>query len=53
MAGPFAVGRCGSLATDIVTNPIGAEDGEIAVPTASGLGLELDMDRIAALRADV
>jgi muconate cycloisomerase len=53
MEGPFAVGRCGSLARDIVTNPIGAEDGEIAVPTAPGLGLELDMDRIAALRADV
>jgi L-alanine-DL-glutamate epimerase-like enolase superfamily enzyme len=53
MEGPFAVGRCGSLATDIVTNPIGPEDGEIAVPTAPGLGVELDMDRIAALRVDV
>jgi len=52
MEGPFAVGRCGSLATDIVTTPIVPENGEIAVPAGPGLGMELDMDRIAALRVD-
>ena len=53
MEGPFAVGRCGTLAMDIVTCPIDPEDAEIAVPTGPGLGVELDMDRVAALRADV
>ena len=53
MEGPFAVGRCGALATDIVTNPIEPEDGEIVVPATPGLGVELDMDRIAALRVDL
>jgi L-alanine-DL-glutamate epimerase-like enolase superfamily enzyme len=53
MEGPFAVGRCGTLATDIVTNPIEPEDGEVVVPVAPGLGVELDMDRIAALRVDL
>jgi L-alanine-DL-glutamate epimerase-like enolase superfamily enzyme len=53
MEGPFAVGRCGALATDIVTRPIVPVDGEIAVPSGPGLGVELDMDRIAALRVDL
>src|SRR5262245_16564874 len=53
MEGPFAVGRCGSLAEDIVTDPIVPVDGEIVVPPGPGLGVELDMDRIEALRADV
>jgi L-alanine-DL-glutamate epimerase-like enolase superfamily enzyme len=53
MEGPFAVGRSGALATDIATNPIDPEGGEVVVPTAPGLGVELDMDRIASLRVDV
>jgi muconate cycloisomerase len=53
MEGPFAVGRCGTLATDIVTNPIVPENGEVAVPTGPGLGVELDMDRVAALRVSL
>jgi L-alanine-DL-glutamate epimerase-like enolase superfamily enzyme len=52
MEGVFAVGVTGALATDIVTNPIVPENGEIAVPTGPGLGVDLDMDRIAALRID-
>jgi len=52
MEGPFAVGRSGSLAADIVTDPIVPDDGEIRVPMGPGLGVELDMDRIAALRAE-
>ena len=52
MEGPFAVGRSGKLATDVATNPIEPEGGEIVVPTGPGLGVELDMDRIASLRVD-
>jgi muconate cycloisomerase len=52
MEGVFAVGVSGALAADIVTNPIVPENGEIAVPTGPGLGVELDMDRIASLRID-
>jgi glucarate dehydratase len=33
--------------------PIEPEDGEVAVPATPGLGVELDMDRIAALRVDL
>jgi muconate cycloisomerase len=50
LEGPFAVGRCGTLATDLVRDPIVPVDGQIAVPTGPGLGVELDMDRVAALR---
>ncbi|HXJ78935.1 MAG TPA: mandelate racemase/muconate lactonizing enzyme family protein [Candidatus Methylomirabilis sp.] len=53
MEGPFAVGRCGTLAEDIVTDPIVPVDGEIVVPAGPGLGVDLDMDRIDALRVDV
>ena len=52
MEGVFAVGVSGALATDIVTRPIVPENGEIPVPTGPGLGIELDMDRIASLRID-
>ena len=52
MEGIFAVGVSGALAADVVTNPIVPENGEIAVPTGPGLGVELDMDRIASLRID-
>jgi L-alanine-DL-glutamate epimerase-like enolase superfamily enzyme len=52
MEGPFAVGVSGALATDIVTNPIVPLNGEIAIPTLPGLGVELDMGRIASLRVD-
>ena len=52
MEGVFAVGVSGALAADIVTNPIVPDNGEIAVPTGPGLGVELDMDRIASLRVD-
>ena len=52
MEGVFAVGVSGALAADVVTNPIVPENGEIAVPTGPGLGVELDMDRIASLRID-
>jgi muconate cycloisomerase len=52
MEGVFAVGVSGALAADIVTNPIVPDNAEIAVPTGPGLGVELDMDRIASLRVD-
>ena len=52
MEGVFAVGVSGALATDIVTHPIVPQNGEIAVPAGPGLGVELDMDRIASLRID-
>jgi muconate cycloisomerase len=52
MEGVFAVGVSGALATDIATNPIVPENGEVAVPMAPGLGVDLDMDRIASLRID-
>jgi L-alanine-DL-glutamate epimerase-like enolase superfamily enzyme len=53
MEGPFAVGVSGALATDIVTNPIVPENGEVAVPTGPGLGVDLDMDRVTSLRVDL
>lgn len=52
MEGPFAVGVSGALATDIVTNPIVPINGEVAVPTGPGLGVDVDMDRVASLRVD-
>jgi muconate cycloisomerase len=52
MEGVFAVGVSGALATDIVTNPIVPMNGEIAIPTLPGLGVELDMDRLRSLRVD-
>jgi L-alanine-DL-glutamate epimerase-like enolase superfamily enzyme len=52
MEGVFAVGVSGALATDIVRNPIVPLNGEIAIPMSPGLGVELDMDRVDALRVD-
>ena len=34
---------------DLVVNPLKFEDGAIAVPTAHGLGIEVDRDRLAIL----
>ena len=52
MAGVFAVGVSGALATDIVENPIIPVDGEVLIPTGPGLGVTLDEDAIANLRID-
>ena len=52
MEGVFAVGVSGALATDVVTEPIVPENGEIAIPCGPGLGVELDMERVNALRVD-
>ena len=52
MEGVFAVGVSGALAADIVTEPIMSEDGEVPIPCGPGLGVELDMDRVASLRLD-
>jgi L-alanine-DL-glutamate epimerase-like enolase superfamily enzyme len=53
MAGVFAVGVSGALATDIVTNPIVPVDGEVPIPDGPGLGVTLDEDAIARLRVDL
>jgi L-alanine-DL-glutamate epimerase-like enolase superfamily enzyme len=53
MEGVFAVGVSGALAEDVVTNPIEPINGEIPIPTGPGLGVELDEERITALRVDV
>ncbi len=53
MEGVFAVGVSGALAADVVQAPIAPVNGEIPIPTGPGLGVELDEDRIAALRVDV
>lgn len=52
MHGVFAVGVTGALAEDVVQNPIKPENGTIRIPDGSGLGVELDEDRVAALRVD-
>ena len=52
MEGVFAVGVSGALATDLVAEPIVPENGEITIPTGPGLGMDLDLDRIASLRLD-
>jgi L-alanine-DL-glutamate epimerase-like enolase superfamily enzyme len=52
MEGVFAVGVSGALAADVVQAPIAPENGEIRIPSGPGLGVELDEDRIAALRVD-
>jgi muconate cycloisomerase len=53
MAGVFAVGVSGALATDIVENPIVPVDGEVPIPDGPGLGVTLDEGTIARLRADL
>jgi len=52
MEGVFAVGVSGALATDIVTDPLVPENGEIRVPTGPGLGVELDLEKIERFRVD-
>ena len=52
MEGVFAVGVTGALAEDVVTVPIRPENGAIRIPDGPGLGVELDEDRVAALRVD-
>lgn len=53
MAGVFAVGVSGALATDIVENPITPVDGEVPIPNGPGLGVTLDEAVIARLRVDL
>lgn len=53
MAGVFAVGVSGALATDIVENPIVPVDGEVPIPTGPGLGVTLDEDALTRLRIDL
>ena len=53
MAGVFAVGVSGALATDIVENPIVPVDGEVPIPDGPGLGVTLDEGAIARLRVDL
>ena len=53
MAGVFAVGVSGALATDIVENPIVPVDGEVPIPDGPGLGVTLDEAEIKRLRVDL
>ncbi len=53
MAGVFAVGVSGALATDTVENPIVPVDGEVPIPDGPGLGVTLDEGAIARLRVDL
>jgi L-alanine-DL-glutamate epimerase-like enolase superfamily enzyme len=53
MEGVFAVGVGGALAADVVRNPIRPENGEIPIPDGPGLGVALDEERLASLRADL
>ena len=53
MAGVFAVGVSGALATDIVENPITPIDGEVPIPDGPGLGVTLDEATIKRLRVDL
>jgi L-alanine-DL-glutamate epimerase-like enolase superfamily enzyme len=52
MEGVFAVGVSGALGADVVVDPLVPDNGEIVVPAGPGLGVELDLDRIAAFRID-
>jgi muconate cycloisomerase len=37
---------------DIVTRPFEYRDGSLVVPTAPGLGVELDMEKVAEYRVE-
>jgi muconate cycloisomerase len=50
--GPFAYGICGDLTDDVVTEPLSPRGNMIPVPTAAGLGVTLDDDKIKRLRVD-
>ena len=52
MEGVFAVGVTGALADDVVTAPLKPENGAIRIPDGPGFGVEMDEDRVAALRVD-
>lgn len=51
--GPFAVGIAGSLARDIVVEPLRVVHGQVAVPEGPGFGVMLDEDAIASMRIDL
>jgi L-alanine-DL-glutamate epimerase-like enolase superfamily enzyme len=52
-AGPYAVGINGTLAADVVTNPLGVKNGAVAVPDGPGFGVSLDEGKVSALRVKV
>jgi L-alanine-DL-glutamate epimerase-like enolase superfamily enzyme len=51
LEGAFAVG-IGTLASDVVTEPVQLEGNLVRVPDAPGLGVTLDEDRVRAMRVD-
>jgi muconate cycloisomerase len=52
MAGVFPVGLTGTLAEDIVENPIRLVDGEIEIPVGAGLGVTLDENALDRFRVE-
>lgn len=50
LEGPFAVGICGLIGADVVTEPAVMDGRFLRVSDRPGFGLELDDDRIEALR---
>ena len=52
LEGAFAVG-IGTLASDVVTEPVGLEGNLVRVPDTPGLGVTLDDDRIRKMRVDL
>jgi L-alanine-DL-glutamate epimerase-like enolase superfamily enzyme len=52
LEGAFAVG-IGTLASDVVTEPVQLEGNRVRVPDTPGLGVTLDEERIRKLRLDV
>ena len=51
LEGAFAVG-IGTLASDVVTEPVQLAGNLVRVPNAPGLGVTLDEDRVRAMRVD-
>jgi L-alanine-DL-glutamate epimerase-like enolase superfamily enzyme len=52
LEGAFAVG-IGTLASDVVTEPVQLEGNLVRVPDTPGLGVTLDEDRVRAMRVDL
>jgi muconate cycloisomerase len=52
LEGAFAVG-IGTLAEDVVTEPVGLDGNCVRVPDTPGLGVTLDEDRVRAMRVDL
>jgi L-alanine-DL-glutamate epimerase-like enolase superfamily enzyme len=52
LEGAFAVG-IGTLASDVVTEPVQLAGNRVRVPDTPGLGVTLDEDRVRALRVDL